>query len=115
MRKNHIKVGYLDVPKNYFELGLEDKEIVRNSILEVMLYILERNLSKKTDKQKVLLDVIESSIMMNEQEENYEVSGVLLDIKKMINKEYRTLIRTKTHSSVGLKNDKSNSSSLIHI
>lgn len=85
MRKNHIKVGYLDVPKNYFELELEDKEIVRNSILEVMLYILDKNLSKKTDKQKVLLDVIESSIMMNEQEENYEVAGVLVDIRKMIN------------------------------
>lgn len=85
MRRSHIKVGYLDVPKNYFELELEDKEIVRNSILEVMLYILERNLSKKTDKQKVLLDVIESSIIMNEQEENYEVAGVLVDIRKMIN------------------------------
>jgi hypothetical protein len=85
MRKSHIKMGYLDVPKNYFELGLEDKEIVRNSILEVMLYILEKNLSKKTDKQKVLLDVIESSIIMNEQEENYEVAGVLVDIRKMIN------------------------------
>jgi hypothetical protein len=78
-------MGYLDVPKNYFELELQDKEIVRNSILEVMLYILDRNLSKKTDKQKVLLDVIESSIMMNEQEENYEVAGVLVDIRKMIN------------------------------
>jgi hypothetical protein len=85
MRKNHIKMGYLDVPKNYFDLELEDKEIVRNSILEVMLYILDKNLSKSTDKQKVLLDVIESSIMMNEQEENYEVAGVLVDIRKMIN------------------------------
>jgi hypothetical protein len=78
-------MGYLDVPKNYFDLQLEDKEVVRNSILEAMLYILEKNLSKDTDKQKVLLEIIESSIMMNEHDENYEVAGVLFDIKNMIN------------------------------
>ena len=84
MRK-HVKMGYLDVPKNYFDLDLEDKEVVRNSILEAMLYILEKNLSKDTDKQKVLLEIIDSSIMMNEHDENYEVAGVLFDIKNMIN------------------------------
>jgi hypothetical protein len=83
--RRHVKMGYLDVPKNYFDLQLEDKEVVRNSILEAMLYILEKNLSKDTDKQKVLLEIIESSIMMNEHDENYEVAGVLFDIKNMIN------------------------------
>jgi len=85
MRKNHIKVGHLDVPKNYFDLELEDKEVVRNSILEAMLYILDKNLSKNTDKQKVLLEIIDSSIIINEHDENYEVAGVLFDIKNMIN------------------------------
>jgi hypothetical protein len=84
MRK-HVKMGYLDVPKNYFDLTNEDKDVVRNSILEAMLYILEKNLSKDTDKQKVLLDIIDSSIIMNEHDENYEVAGVLFDIKNMIN------------------------------
>ncbi len=83
--RRHVKMGYLDVPKNYFDLDLEDKEVVRNSILEAMLYILEKNLSKDTNKQKVLLEIIESSIMMNEHDENYEVAGVLFDIKNMIN------------------------------
>jgi hypothetical protein len=78
-------MGYLDVPQNYFDLTNEDKDVVRNSILEAMLYILEKNLSKDTDKQKVLLDIIDSSIMMNEHDENYEVAGVLFDIKNMIN------------------------------
>jgi hypothetical protein len=78
-------MGYLDVPQNYFDLTNEDKDVVRNSILEAMLYILEKNLSKDTDKQKVLLEIIDSSIMMNEHDENYEVAGVLFDIKNMIN------------------------------
>jgi hypothetical protein len=83
--RRHVKMGYLDVPQNYFDLDLEDKEVVRNSILEAMLYILEKNLSKDTDKQKVLLEIIDSSIIMNEHDENYEVAGVLFDIKNMIN------------------------------
>jgi len=46
---------------------------------------LERNISKKIDQKKLLLDIIDSSITINEIDENYETAGVLLDIRKMIN------------------------------
>lgn len=85
MRREHIKMGYMDIPKNYFELDAEEKNVVKNSILEAMLYVLEKNVSRKTDKRKVLLEIIESSIIVNEIEENYECAGVLLDIRNMLN------------------------------
>ena len=78
------KLSYIDVPKDYFELEKEDKEIICNSILEAMLYVMEKNFNMKIDKKKLLLDIIDSSIEINEIDENYETAGVLLDIRKMI-------------------------------
>lgn len=79
------KLGYIDVPKDYFALLKEDKDVVCNSILEAMLYVLEKNISKQIDQKKLLLDIIDSSIVINEIDENYETAGVLLDIRKIIN------------------------------
>lgn len=85
MKQIKNKLGYIDVPKDYFTLLKEDKDVVCNSILEAMLYVLEKNISKKVDQKKLLLDIIDSSIVINEIDENYETAGVLLDIRKMIN------------------------------
>lgn len=78
------KLSYIDVPKDYFELDKDDKDVICNSILEAMLYVLEKNISKQVDQKKLLLDIIDSSITINEIDENYETAGVLLDIRKMI-------------------------------
>jgi hypothetical protein len=79
------KLSYIDVPKDYFQLEKEDKDVICNSILEAMLYVLEKNISKSVDQKKLLLDIIDSSITINEIDENYETAGVLFDIRKMIN------------------------------
>lgn len=85
MQKN-IKVGHLDVPLDYFNMPQEDKDIVCNSILESILYILERHINDDSiDKINVLNRIIDSSIITNQHEENYEVCGVLVDIRNLIN------------------------------
>jgi len=81
-----IKVGHLDVPTDYFKLPQEDKDVVCNSILESILYILERHINDDSvDKLNVLNRIIDSSIITNQHEENYEVCGVLVDIRNLIN------------------------------
>jgi hypothetical protein len=81
-----IKVGHLDVPMDYFKLPQEDKEIVCNSILESILYILEKHVNDdRVDKLNVLNRIIDSSIITNQHQENYEVCGVLVDIRNLIN------------------------------
>ena len=81
------KIGYLDVPDNYFKLETEDKVIICNSILDAMTYILDKHIRTRVDKKELLLSLIDASIIINEEEENYEVAGVLLDIRKMLNEE----------------------------
>lgn len=87
MKKGTVKIGYLDVPADYFILPQDEKEIICHSILESMLYLLEKHLDPEVDTFGILNKIIDSSIIMNEHNENYEVAGVLVDIKKMINED----------------------------
>ena len=80
----NIKIAEMEIPSDYFSLSKEDKDVVCNSILESFLYILERNVPKSVNKMEVLDRILESSIITNQEQENYEVCGVLSDIKKMI-------------------------------
>lgn len=79
-----VKVAEMEVPEDYFSLSKEDKDVVCNSILESFLYILDRNVPKGINRMEVLDRIIESSIITNQEQENYEVCGVLTDIKKKI-------------------------------
>ena len=81
----NIKVGELEVPADYFTLPKDDKDLICNSILESILYLLEKHVDTKLISKKAMLKrIIESSIITNEMEENYEVAGVLFDIQKLI-------------------------------
>ena len=84
-KKEIVKIGHLDVPIDYFTLPVDEKEIICNSILESMLYLLEKHIDPEVNRFDILNKIIDSSIIMNEDHENYEVAGVLFDIRKMIN------------------------------
>jgi hypothetical protein len=80
-----LRVGELEIPADYFSLPKDDKDIICNSILEAILYLLEKHVDDEIISRKVMLKrIIESSIITNEMEENYEVAGVLFDIQKLI-------------------------------
>jgi hypothetical protein len=82
----NIKVGELEVPSDYFSLPQEDKDVICNSILESIMYLLEKHVDSEYFNRKMVLErIIESSIITNEMEENYEVAGVLFDVQKLIN------------------------------
>lgn len=82
----NIKVGELEIPSDYFSLSQDDKDVICNSILESIMYLLEKHVDNEYFNRKIVLErIIESSIITNEMEENYEVAGVLFDIQKLIN------------------------------
>ena len=85
VKKEVVKIGHLDVPVDYFTLPVDEKEVICNSILESMLYLLEKHIDPQINRFNILNKIIDASIIMNEHQENYEVAGVLFDIKKMVN------------------------------
>lgn len=86
MKKNsHIKIGELDVPVDYFNFCKEDKNILCNEVMDSMLHILDRQLKPELDRLEVLDKILESSIIINQEQEEYEVCQVLMDIRTLIN------------------------------
>jgi hypothetical protein len=49
-----------------------------------MLYIIDKNVEPQIDRMKILDGIIESSIITNLEDENYEVVQVLSDVKTLL-------------------------------
>lgn len=85
MQNEHIKVGELEIPIDYFKYNKEDKDILCNEIMDIMLHMLDKHLRPDMDRIKVLDLLLESSIITNQEQEEYEVCQVLTDIRKLMN------------------------------
>jgi hypothetical protein len=81
----HVKVGELEVPVDYFNFCKEDKEILCNQVMDAMLHMLDRQLRPDLDRIQILEKLLESSIITNQEEEEYELCQVLMDIRTLIN------------------------------
>lgn len=81
----HIKVGELEVPIDYFSFNRNEKEQLCLQLMDAMLHVLDRELNQELDRVSVLDRLLESSIITNQDEENYEICEVLKDIRILIN------------------------------
>lgn len=84
MGRQSVKIGELEIPKDYFKLDPERKRELCLEIMDGMLRIIHRNTSPSTDQIQFLYKIIESSINTNEEREEYEICQVLYDIKSLI-------------------------------
>jgi hypothetical protein len=81
----HVKVGYMDIPEDYFELDNINKETVCLVLMERLLTLVDRQFDEQYDRIAILNKLIDSSIESNIIDETYEVAAVLRDIKKVLN------------------------------
>lgn len=82
---NHVKVGELEIPVDYFNMSKEDKEVLCNVIMDSMLTVLDRELKSDVDRIEIFNKILESSIITNQEQEEYEICQVLMDIRTLIN------------------------------
>ena len=87
MRKEvkHRKVGEIEIPLNYFTMSEEEKKTLCLGLFETMIDTLNRNAKPEFDRFMILDKLLDSSIITNEEEENFEICAVLRDIQKLIN------------------------------
>ena len=83
--ENHIKVGYMDIPNDYFELDNVNKEVVCLVLMERLLTLIDRQFDERFNRIEILNKLIDSSIESNINDEIYEIAAVLRDIKKVLN------------------------------
>ena len=87
MTKNndHIELGYFDIPKAYPDFTTQQKVKVCNKIIDVLLTHIDKHLDPTINRITFLDEVLESSLMTNEEDEEYTVCQVLFDCRKLIN------------------------------
>jgi len=78
-------VGELEIPLTYWEMTEQDKNDLCLTIMDSMLIILDKHLNEGLNRMDVLDKMLESSIMVNRQEEEYEICEVMTRIRKLIN------------------------------
>ena len=84
---NHLKIGEMEVPEQYFGLSPDDKKLICDVILNKMLHLVNRMPTANMEKMDVMYLLIDSSIITNEEEENFEVCQVLMDIRNLLNEQ----------------------------
>ena len=91
MRKSYkdpdtnIEVGYIDIPIEYLKFSPERKKEVCINIIDLLLLDIDRHLAPEINRITFLNDVFESSLISNEDLEQYEVCEVLKDCRKELN------------------------------
>ena len=85
MTQKSIKVGELEIPADYWSLSPDIKRELCLTIVDAIITVLDQQISPKLNRMEVFQHLIESSLLSNEQDENYEVCQVLIDIKQLIN------------------------------
>jgi hypothetical protein len=83
--KEHIELGYFDIPKAYPDFTTQQKVKVCNKIIDVLLLHIDKQLDPTINRITFLDEVFESSLITNEDAEQYTVCAVLNDCRKLIN------------------------------
>lgn len=83
--RERVELGYIDVPKQYFKLEQNKKDILCMKIIDMLLHQLDEQVDQTINRIDLLDEIMESSIESNLEDENYEVVQVYSDIRKILN------------------------------
>jgi hypothetical protein len=79
----------MDVPIDYIKYDDETKVLFCNDLIDTMLRLIEKDLSRQPQINRInfLIQILESSLITNENMENYEVCSVLSHCLKLLNQD----------------------------
>jgi hypothetical protein len=83
--KKHVKVGELEIPTDYFNMNPEDRKELCLLIIDTILTVLDKHINPEFNRISILNTILDSSILTNVEDENYEIAQVLYDIKQIVN------------------------------
>ena len=74
MTKGQVKLGYIDIPKDYIDLPKENRIEICDHLIDVLLRKVDKNLAPQYNRVDFLLEVQESSLETNIEEETINVT-----------------------------------------
>ena len=86
-RRKQDEIGYIDIPMEYCELTSEEKRAICNKIIDMLLRQIDKELAPEINRINFLDEILESSLISNEELEQFEICACLLDIRKILNED----------------------------
>jgi hypothetical protein len=86
---DRLKIGDIDVPEDYFNLTPYEKVMLCEVLANKIYLLIDRSGAKGPKRLETLNKIIDSSLEMNESEENFEICQVLKDMKNHVNERNR--------------------------
>lgn len=82
-----MEIGNITIPDKYLEFTIEEKNVVLDKLIDVMLIILEKDLAyfPEINRMTFLVKCLNDLIAFNEKLENYEMCHIISDVVKRIN------------------------------
>jgi len=85
MDEEQFTIGFIEIPVKYWSLTQEEKDKLCNKMIDALILKLDQDLDPEINRIAALDDIMESSIISNEIEENYEICEVFKNIRKILN------------------------------
>jgi hypothetical protein len=79
-----IKIGEIEIPINYFELSKEEKDYLIEQLYNMFIQTIEGRINPAFETKEIMKSILQSSIISNRKDENYEICQILIDIEKRL-------------------------------
>jgi hypothetical protein len=86
-KRKQNDIGYIDIPKDYCEFNINEKRAICNKIIDMLLLQIDKDLAPEINRITFLDQVLESSLISNEELEQFEICACLLDIRNILNED----------------------------
>lgn len=83
--KINILIGYITVPEEYLKLTEEQRNEIRDKIITEVYKVIDKKLLPQYNRIDFINQIFESTLISNEQEENYEYCQLIWDCQKKLN------------------------------
>ncbi len=80
----HLKLADLEIPKDLWSMSDKERREITLTVKFFLEGLIKRQLGGRMNKQKFLKQLIESTIIVNEAEEQYEICQVMKDVKQLL-------------------------------
>jgi DNA-binding winged helix-turn-helix (wHTH) protein len=87
VKREQDEIGFIDIPQEYSRFNTKEKRAVCNKLIDMLLTTLDRELDPVINRITFLNEVLESSIVSNEELEQYEICQCLTDIRTILNED----------------------------
>jgi hypothetical protein len=85
MEEDQFTIGFVEIPVKYWNMTQEEKDKLCKKMIDALIRKLDEDLNPEINRITALDEIMESSIISNEIEENYEICEVFQNIRKILN------------------------------